>query len=436
MKSILILNLCLFFSATYLCAQEIYFPPLTGDSWETMDPVDLNWCEENIDALYGFLEEEESRSFMLLKDGKIVLEKYFGSFTQDSIWVWFSAGKSLTSVLIGIAQSEGLLTIQDKTSDYLGTGWTSLPPEQEDSITIWHQLTMTSGLDESDFACTDPSCLIYKTEPGSRWFYHNGPYSLLRNVAESATGLDYNLYTRQVLTNRIGMVGRWVKAGFNNFYFSRARDMARFGLLVQNGGFWKDELIVSDTAYFNQMTIPSQNLNPSYGYLWWLNGQASHIRPGGPESFPGPIAPDAPSDVFTAAGAQGQFISICPSKGLLMVRQGRQGDTTLAGLSFFNEIWKRIENLECTSTSTRKGAFPMNAFRVYPNPVNQAFTIQVDPTISESLTYTVYDALGHTLQTSLLRGDGSIDVSVLSKGVYFLKLETASRAWSTRLIKK
>lgn len=88
--------------------------------------------------MYNFLEQKNSKAFILLKDGKIVLEKYFGAFTQDSIWYWASAGKTLTALLTGIAQEEGYLLITDSTSKYLGSGWTSEPPQKERLITVWH----------------------------------------------------------------------------------------------------------------------------------------------------------------------------------------------------------------------------------------------------------------------------------------------------------
>ena len=93
------------------------FPPKSGTTWQSLDPAALGFCPERIDSLYAFLEDKNTRSFLLLQDGKIVLEKYFGSFTADSVWYWASAGKSLTAFLVGQAQEEGLLDIDDKTSD-------------------------------------------------------------------------------------------------------------------------------------------------------------------------------------------------------------------------------------------------------------------------------------------------------------------------------
>ena len=106
----------------------------------------------------------------MLKDGKIAIEKYFGTFTKDSLWYWASAGKTLTAFLVGQAQEDGLLSIGDSTSKYLGVGWPGLTPEQERKITIRHQLTMTTGLDDGleDNHCTLDSCLQFLAEPGTR----------------------------------------------------------------------------------------------------------------------------------------------------------------------------------------------------------------------------------------------------------------------------
>lgn len=131
-----------------------------------------------------------SKAFLVLKDGRIVIEHYFGTFTQDSLWYWASAGKSLTAFLVGKAQEEGFLDINDPSSDYLGAGWTSCTPLQEGAITVRNQLTMTTGLDDGtgDTDCTDPACLQYLARPGTRWAYHNAPYTMLDGVISMRPG--------------------------------------------------------------------------------------------------------------------------------------------------------------------------------------------------------------------------------------------------------
>ncbi|MCH2045319.1 MAG: beta-lactamase family protein, partial [Saprospiraceae bacterium] len=174
MRLIIYLNILILLGISQISqAQNMYFPPdAPSNDWETTAAEDLGWCTDSIQALYQYLDSENTRAFLVLKDGKIVLEQYFGTHTQDSIWVWFSAGKSLRAALVGIAQEEGLLNIQDKTSDYLGRGWTNMDSLREDSIKIWHQLTMTTGIDPNiSFDCTDPTCLEYAAPVGTQWVY-------------------------------------------------------------------------------------------------------------------------------------------------------------------------------------------------------------------------------------------------------------------------
>ena len=162
MKNIVLIILFLFpFQFTH--AQNLYFPPLTGNAWDTIAPVQLGWCPNKIDTLLQFLEDENTKAFLVLKDGKIVIEQYYDNFTANSLWYWASAGKSLTAFLTGLAQEQNYLSISDTTSTYLGTGWTSCTPAQEEKITIRNQLTMTSGLDDgySNSDCTDDTCLFY-----------------------------------------------------------------------------------------------------------------------------------------------------------------------------------------------------------------------------------------------------------------------------------
>jgi hypothetical protein len=72
-------------------AQSLYFPPLSGNTWDTLSPVRLQWCQARIDSLYNYLEARNTQAFIILKDGRIVIEKYFGTFTADSIHYWASA---------------------------------------------------------------------------------------------------------------------------------------------------------------------------------------------------------------------------------------------------------------------------------------------------------------------------------------------------------
>ncbi len=330
---------------------NLYFPPTNSTAWQDTTPESMGWNTEAQATLLNYLSTHKTRAFVVLKDGKIVVEQYWGNtilntgeFGPDSQWYWASAGKTLTALMVGIAQTEGHLHINDITSTYLGTGWTSMPPEQENNIRIRHQLTMTTGLDYTTeyLDCTSPNCLYYKAEAGTQWYYHNAPYTLLDEVISSATGKNYQSYTHEKVGNKIGMQGNWVKLGNNNVYWSTAREAARFGLLLLNKGTWQSTTVLQDTTYFKAMASSSQALNPSYGYLTWLNGKGSLVMPGSPASLPTSLAPDAPVDLFAAMGKNGQFIDVVPSKNLVVIRFGEAPDNSLVPAVFHNEMWKYI----------------------------------------------------------------------------------------------
>lgn len=329
----------------------LYFPPLNSDEWESKSPNELDWNISELGGLLTYLENNNTRAFIVLKDGKIVIEEYFGNnilgtspFDRNTQWYWASAGKTLTAILVGIAQQEGSLNINNTTSTYLGNGWTSLTSDKEDMITVKNQLTMTTGLEYSisDLDCTLPSCLTYRTDAGQQWFYHNAPYTLLEKVVENATGIDYNDYTNQKLESVIGMNGQWISQGYNNVFWSTARDMARFGLLILNQGKWNNTEVLSDAEYYEQMVNTSQSLNPSYGYLWWLNGKESIIFPSLPNSFNISMSDNAPIDLFAGMGKNGQFVEVIPSKNLVVIRMGEAPDGSLVPITFHNEMWEKI----------------------------------------------------------------------------------------------
>jgi CubicO group peptidase (beta-lactamase class C family) len=138
-------------------------------------------------------------------------------------------------------------------------------------------------------------------------------------VIEAASGQSYNQFTNAQVKTRTGMIGFW----FDGVYYSRPRDMARFGLLMQANGIWDGVTLLADQDYLFGATHPSQQINNSYGYLWWLNGQPSFMLPDVQIVFPGKIVPNAPDDMIAALGKNDQKIHIVPSRGLGDCAHGR-----------------------------------------------------------------------------------------------------------------
>lgn len=326
----------------------LYFPPAHTEKWENISPEEIGWNTQRIQDLNAFLTTQNTKAFIILKNGKIVIEQYYNGFTKNDSHPWYSAGKTLTSFLIGIAHQENLIDTDAPSSSYLQNGWSSLSPSEENMITVKNHLTMTTGLNYNitNTFCTDPECLTYSNPSGSFWYYHNAPYTLLSEMISEVYILGFDKYFEERIKSKIGMDGDWLTLGYNKLYYSTARSMARFGLLNLNKGVWDNIDILQNQAYFDEMTTSSQNLNPSYGYLWWLNGKTSFRLPGSEMEFSGKLIPNAPDDLIAGLGKDDQKLYIIPSENLVVIRLGDAADQSLLGPSGFdNELWAFINTV-------------------------------------------------------------------------------------------
>lgn len=322
--------------------ESMYFPAGTNAGWETKTPASLGWNASAVQPLRDYLTQSNTKSFMILVNGRIVMEEYFGGHTPTATWQWNSAGKTLVTATVGIARQDGLLDINGRVSQYLGAGWTSEPADKENLITPRHLLTMTSGLNDATERVTKPN-LTYLADAGARWSYHN-VFQKLMDVVAVAGGQDFETYFDARLKSKTGMDGYWNNGPVFRIYHSSTRGMARFGLLALNKGRWKNEQILNE-AFFDESVSSSQSMNPAYGYLWWLNGKATHMVPGSQTVYQGPLVSNAPPDMYAAMGAGDQRIYVVPGKNMVVVRMGNPSDLAnpnFAVSGFDNALWQRI----------------------------------------------------------------------------------------------
>ena len=323
-------------------AQEnMYFPPIGSTTWETKSVASLGWNETAVEPLLAYLEEKHTKGFIILQNGKIVMENYFNGHSATESWYWASAGKTLTATVVGIAEQEGYLNTNNRVSDYLGTGWTSIPLAKENLIINKHLLTMTSGLNDQLGDAVSPDNLLYIADAGTRWAYHN-VYVKLQDVVAQASNQTWNSYFNSKLRDKIGMTGLWFSFNNSSVYRSNTRSMARFGLLALNKGKWENTQVVPQN-YMQNATTTSQSINLAYGYLWWLNGKTSFHLPQSQYQFPGNLIVTAPADMYCALGKDDQKIYVVPSKKLVIIRMGEAADDSNAALSDFDEVlWEKI----------------------------------------------------------------------------------------------
>jgi hypothetical protein len=191
------------------------------------------------------------------------------------------------------------------------------------------------------------------------------------------------------------------------------------------------------------MTNTSQNLNPSYGYLWWLNGKSSYMVPGSQIVFPGSWAPEAPADMIAALGKNGQFINVIPSQRLVMVRMGEAPDTSYdVPMQFNNDIWRKLNDVIYNQTTVENNIATLR-FELkqnYPNLFNPSTSISFSVGTYSYMSLRMYDVLGREIATIF---SGTIpagsytkqwDASHLPSGVYFYHLKAGGYRETKKLV--
>lgn len=294
-----------------------------------------------LEGIAARAEAGRSNCLVVTRDGRLVDEWYWNGTDAHTAQEVFSATKSFTSVLAGIASDDGDLDVDQRASEWI-TEWVGTPSED---VTVEQLLDNTSGRYqsfESDYIemaarAADKTAyaigLDQQSEPGSTWVYNNAAIQTLEEVIGKATGRDVADYAQQRLFDPLGMAdSSWARdrAG-NPMTFmgvrSTCRDMARFGLLALDRGSWDGEQVVSEDWMQRSTGEPSQELNSAYGWLWWLN------RPGtvlGAETASGDagsgegeqLVAGAPEDMFFALGLGGQVIAVDPGTRTVVTRLG------------------------------------------------------------------------------------------------------------------
>lgn len=353
---LLIASICLSAVATAQpvnAKRELYFPQ--EDEWETVSAASLNLNGDALTDALDFAMKRKSSSVVVLVGGRILAERHqevksstfrYRGLVKDkdasgnAIEDVASVQKSIVSMLMGIAIEKNLLKLSDPVHKHLGRGWSRATPAQEKEITLRHMVTMTSGLSEQ---------LKHIAPAGTKWAYNTTAYSKSMDAIVAAAEMSRNELTAAWLTSPLGMQdSKWVprhtlaksEVAANRFGFATtAKDLARFGLMVLAKGKWDDQTIVSDTSYIETATSPSQQLNPSYGYLWWLNGQKLPRK--GTRRSATSLISTAPKDLVAAQGALGRKCYIVPSKQIVITRLGDAPE--IRGEPKFNkEFWRLL----------------------------------------------------------------------------------------------
>ena len=275
-------------------------------------------------------------AFLVLKDDQIVVEEYFHGTGPRDRYASMSIGKSLLSVLVGIAIEEQRIRSVD---DHVVTYLPYLKNSGYRDVTLKNLLRMASGVDfreaymepDSDFGRlnlahsdgTEPfsefaATLEPDVEPGTTFRYQSVNSQVMSLVLEKATGVRLPQYTEEKLWKKIGAESAAYyftgekqpeTCGYGCFY-ATARDFARFGLMAMQGGTLGRVRVVP-AAWMRESSTPSPFAVPrvddetraprnGYGYYWWV-----------------PLGDDR---AFLGIGIRGQALYMNPAKGVVIAQ--------------------------------------------------------------------------------------------------------------------
>ncbi len=308
-------------------SEKLYWP---GDQWESVAAAQAGMDGKKLDAAAKYALSRHSTSFLVLRHGRILLEVYGEGGGPKVSRKIASATKSMTSILVGMALDAGKFEGLDQTVAEFLPSWRDTPKAK---ITLLHLLAMSSGLDPKSLPrgwlqtdqFTHNATMTLTAAPGTVWSYNTSAYHMLFRLLEKSTGQSLEEWSAERLFGPLGMEhAGWNKRpspdGVINYFnvACSARDLARFGLFVLRGGTWHGKRLIS-SDFFKAATSSSQEMNPAYGYLFWLNARKGHAAGGGKVDY---RFKGAPRDLIACLGKNGQHIISIPSQDLVIVRQG------------------------------------------------------------------------------------------------------------------
>ena len=273
------------------------------------------------------------RAVVILKDGKVIAERYAPGIGVDTPLIGYSASKSVTSTLVGIMVREGRLKVDQPAPV---PAWSD-PRDPRHAITLGNLMRMTSGLAIAQTGSGfDPASRMLFTErdmagyaesarlarpPGTRWDYSDASTLIVSGILRDAAGghgADVLGFARHELFEPLGMTSAIFQVDATGTpvgstgMMASARDWARLGYLYAHDGVVGGRRILPEgwVAYSARPT-----LGTDYGAGFWTNA-------GSAENAVARVKSGMPADTLYASGVLGQRVYVIPSRDLVIVRLG------------------------------------------------------------------------------------------------------------------
>ena len=307
------------------------------------DNINYGKLQKALDEAFDHNHEKikRTRSVLVIYKDKIIAEKYDTGFSKKSKILGWSMTKSITATMFGILQKQGKFDI------YKPAPIADWKTDQRSKITTNDLLHMNSGLewDENYETISDATKMLFLSKdmtrsqaekkvafaPNQHWNYSSGTSNLLSGVLRQQfkTHQEYLDFWYAELIDKIGMHSMFIETDMSgnfvgsSYGWATTRDWGKFGLLYLHKGNWNGEQLFEE-SWAKYVATPTNSSNGRYGAHFWLNA--------------GGYYPDAPKDLYSANGFQGQVVFIIPSLDLVIVRMGLKEDPGFDFNLFLKEI--------------------------------------------------------------------------------------------------
>jgi len=311
--------------------------------------IDYQVLNEAVNNAFDKGDEKlkRTRSVLVVYKDQIIAEKYADGFDENTLMLGWSMTKSIAATMYGILQKKGLMDINSVTG---------IPEWQNDdrkNITYNDLLHMNSGVEcgEDYNNISDVTNMLFMEQDmgkvqmrkgligktNATWNYSSGTTNLLCGYLlqeQFDTHQEYLDFWYAELLDKIGMYSAIIEPDLAGNYvgssygWATTRDWAKFGLLYLHKGNWNGEQILTP-EWVKYVSTPTNGSNGKYGAHFWLNAGGRY--------------PDAPKDLFSCNGYQGQWVIIIPSKELVIVRTGLVEDPDFDINGFLKDILSSME---------------------------------------------------------------------------------------------
>lgn len=299
---------------------------LPEEIWPAGNAVELSQDPAVLDALADdALLGEGYRAVVVVKNGRIIGERYADGFTADTPLLGWSMTKTVTAGIIGTLIQSGQMDLSDPLTD----SYPDWAGDGRKNITIADMLAMASGLQwNEDYGnVSDVTKMLYikgdmagfaadrpgEAEISAEFNYSSGTSTVLSRVWQDVVGEGNLSYPSDALFEPLGMTSAVMETDAkdtfigSSYMYATARDWARFAQLLLQKGVWDGQQILPP-GFTDWMFEPVEASDGQYakGHLWLES-------PGGLPPF---------EDAVWLQGHDGQFIGIFPSHDMVVVRMG------------------------------------------------------------------------------------------------------------------